>query len=156
MADNINTAPILSVIATSSSRIKDLTIKNGQLIFCQDKGRIAFDYKDKRVFYNQITIIDMEQERATLSNPMDGYYFVIDTAVLWQYQSGWRQLTSRPDEVVRIGVTLPELGQAKSGVLYVSTGDKEISVYDENSNMYTPVSNYTEDVTDEDIEALFI
>ena len=45
---------IMSLIATSSARIRQLPIKNGQLVFVKDLGRIAFDYDDKRVFYNQI------------------------------------------------------------------------------------------------------
>lgn len=156
MADTVNaTAPTWSVIATTSSRVKELPIKNGQLIFVQDKGRIAFDFKDKRVFYNQITEIDTEQERATLSDPMYGYYFVIETAVLWTYQGEWIALTSRPEEVLFIGVELPELGQAKTGTLYVDIDDKEISVYDEESNTYITVSNYTGEISDADIEELF-
>ena len=51
MAETVNTAPF-SVIATTSERLSNLVIKNGQLIFIQDKHRIAFDFKDKRTFYN--------------------------------------------------------------------------------------------------------
>ena len=69
---------VMSLVATSSSRIRELTIKDGQLIFIQDLGRIAFDYKGQRVFYNQIVELETEAERQTLDNPLDGYYFVID------------------------------------------------------------------------------
>ena len=51
MADN-NTNPILSVCATTGERVKELTIKDGQLIFVQDKHRIALDFNGKRTFYN--------------------------------------------------------------------------------------------------------
>ena len=44
---------VMSLVATSSSKIRQLTIKNGQLIFIQDVGRIALDLNNKRVFYNQ-------------------------------------------------------------------------------------------------------
>ena len=120
MADVNSTKNILSLIATSSSRIKDLVIKDSQLIFIQDLGRIAFDFKGKRVFYNQIVELQTETERAKLDSPLSGYYFVIDTAVLWFYQDGWMQITGRPQEVVSIGVELPELGQAKDNILYVN------------------------------------
>ena len=40
----------LKVIATSSSRIRDLIIRDNQLIFIRDLGRIAFDSNGKRVF----------------------------------------------------------------------------------------------------------
>lgn len=144
-----------NVIATSSSRVKDLVIKNGQLIFIQDKGRIAFDFNDKRVFYNQIIELETEYERATLSTPAYGYYFVIDSAVLWRYDDGWTQITNAPEEVVFIGVELPELGQAKTGMLYVNKAEKEISIYDESVNSYVVVSDCTNEVSDEDIESLF-
>ena len=151
--DTANTKAIMSLVATTSSKIKDLVIKNGQLIFIQDVGRIAFDFKDKRVFYNQIVELDTEVERLALDSPLSGYYFVIDTAVLWFYQDEWIQITERPEEVVFIGVELPELGQANK--IYVDKDDREISVWDEETDKYIVVSNYTEDVTNEDIESLF-
>ena len=155
MADVPATKNIMSLIATSSARIKDLLIKDGQLIFIQDLGRIAFDFKGKRVFYNQIVELQTEAERVMLDAPLAGYYFVIDTAVLWFYQDGWTQITEKPQEVVSIGVELPELGQAKENVLYVDKDDKEIAVFDKASNGYIIVSNYTHEVTDADIENMF-
>lgn len=146
------------IVATTSDKVKNLVIKNGQLIFVQDKGRVAFDFKDKRVFYNQITELDKEQERTSLSSPVNGYYFVIETAVLWLYNGEWIQITTPPRDVVFIGVELPELGQAKTGTLYVNKAEKEISVWDENTNSYVVVADKTEDVdtiTNDDINSLF-
>lgn len=158
MADMANNAPF-SVIATTASRVKDLIIKNGQIIFIQDKGRIAFDFKDKRVFYNQITELDTEYERLNLSSPLNGYYFIIETACLWFYHdSEWVQINSTPKEVIFIGVELPELGQAKTGTLYVNKAEKEISVWDEEKQNYNIVANYTEEtktIPIEDINSLF-
>ncbi len=153
MADTTSTKSIMSLIATTSSRIRDLIIKDGQLIFIQDLGRIAFDFKGKRVFYNQIVELNTEAERLALESPLDGYYFVIDEACLWFYQNGWIQITEKPKDIVFIGVELPELGQANK--IYVDTDDREISVWDEETGKYIVVSNYTEEVTDEDIEDLF-
>lgn len=149
-----NTAKsIMSLIATTSSRIRDLVIKNGQLIFIQDLGRIAFDFNDKRVFYNQIVELDSDVERQSLTSPLSGYYFVIDRAELWFYQDEWIKITEKPEEVIFIGVELPELGQADT--LYVDKDDREISIWDEESGQYIAVSNYTNEVTDQDIEDLF-
>jgi hypothetical protein len=155
MEDMNTTKSIMSLIATSSTRIKDLVIKDGQLIFIQDLGRIAFDFKGKRVFYNQIVELPTESERIKLNCPLSGYYFVIDTAVLWFYQDGWTQVTGKPDEVISIGVELPELGQAKDNVLYINKAEKEIAVFDKASNEYIIVSDYTNEVTDTDIADLF-
>ena len=154
MADTTNKS-ILSLIATKSSRIKDLVIKNGQLIFIQDLGRIAFDFNDKRVFYNQIVELEKEVDRLNLESPLSGYYFVIDTGVLWFYKEEWIQITEKPKEVICIDVELPALGQAKEGTLYVNKAEKEIAIFDSTSNEYIIVSDYTHEVSNEDIEKLF-
>ena len=143
----------LKVIATSSSRIRDLIIRDNQLIFIRDLGRIAFDSKGKRVFYNQIVELETEADRLALVNPIGGYYFVIGSACLWFYKNEWTQITERPEEVLFVGVELPELGQ--EGKLYIDTDDREISVWDDETDTYITVSNYTAEVTNEDIEDLF-
>ena len=145
----------LKVIATSSSRIRELPIKSGQLIFIQDLKRIAFDFNNKRVFYNRITELDSEADRLALENPLNGYYFVIGSACLWRYQGEWIQITEKPQEVVFIGVELPELGSAKEGTLYVNKAEKEISVFDNDSNKYVVVADVTDEATKDDIEKLF-
>lgn len=146
---------IMSLIATSSARIRQLPIKNGQLVFVKDLGRIAFDYDDKRVFYNQIVELETEADRLTLDEPLNGYYFVIGSGCLWFYKDEWIQITEKPESVLCIDVELPQLGQAKEGVLYVDKAQKEIAVFDSASNEYVIVSNYTNEVTDDDIVNMF-
>ena len=143
---------VLSVCATTGSRLSDLVIKDGQLIFVQDKHRIAFDFKGRRVFYNQIEEIATEEERKGLE-PEDGvFYFVIDTAVLWRYQGRWVQLTTPPKDVIFIGVELPELGSANT--LYVNkTGC--ISIWDEETLGYIIVATKSGSIDEADISALF-
>lgn len=144
---------VMSLIATTSSRIRDLIIKDGQLIFIQDLGRIAFDFKGQRVFYNQIVELDTEAERLALDSPLNGYYFVIDSACLWFYKNEWIQITEKPEEILFIGTELPQLGQ--QGKLYINTNDREISVWDEETDKYITVSNYTQEISELDIESLF-
>lgn len=146
---------VMSLVATSSSRIRQLPIKNGQLVFIQDLGRIAFDYKDKRVFYNQIVELETEADRLLIEDPLSGYYFVIGSACLWFYKDGWTQITERPDDILFIGVELPQLGQAKEGTLYINKAEKEIAVFDSEENDYIIVSNYTKEATAEEIKNLF-
>jgi hypothetical protein len=143
----------MSLVATSSSKIRQLTIKDGQLIFVQDLGRIALDFNGKRVFYNQIVELEGEAQRQSLIEPLDGYYFVVDEACLWFYKNGWTQITGRPNEVLFVGVENPQLGSANK--LYVDVDDKEISVWDETTGTYIAVANYTMEVSDSDIEGLF-
>ena len=146
---------VMSLVATSSSRIRQLPIKNGQLVFIQDLGRIAFDYNDKRVFYNQIVELETEAERIMMDEPLNGYYFIIGSGCLWFYKDGWTQITEKPESVLCIDVELPQLGQAKEGTLYVNKTDREIAVFDSASNNYIIVSDYTNDASAEDIESLF-
>lgn len=154
MADITNTNPILSLYATTGEQVKNLPIKDGNLIFVQDKHRIALDFGGKRRFYNQIEELNTEAERQSLLAPVSGmYYFIIDTATLWTYQSEWIQITSKPEEIVFIGATLPELGNEQT--LYVNKADKNISIFDSESNAYVVVSDVTQECEDSDIESLF-
>ena len=59
MAETANKAP-MSVVVTTSERLSSLLIQNGQLVFVKDKRRIAFDWNDKRTFYNQITELESD------------------------------------------------------------------------------------------------
>lgn len=153
MAD-LTMKPVLSVCATVGSKLSDLTIKDGQLTFVRDKHRIALDFGGKRTFYNQIEELATEGARTSLLAPVTGlFYFVIETAVLWTYQNGWIQITTPPREVVFFGTELPELGVTKT--LYVDTTKKEISIWDSNTSAYVVVADKTNELTAEDIDALF-
>ena len=143
----------LKIIATSSSRIRNLIIRDNQLIFIRDLGRIAFDSQGKRTFYNQIVEVETEADRLALVNPIQGYYFVIGSARLYFYKNEWIPITEKPDEILFVGVELPELGQ--EGKLYIDTDDREISVWDEELDAYVVVADKTHEVTVEDIENLF-
>lgn len=144
----------VKVIATSSSRVKELPIKTGQLIFVQDLKRIAFDFNNRRVFYNQIVELETDYDRVSLEEPLTGYYFIIETATLWHFKEEWVQISGSPKEIIFIGAELPTLGQKSN--LYVNTSDKEISIWNDEQNKYIVVSDCTKEITEEDIEALFI
>lgn len=156
MADStIKTFP--QFIATVSDKVKDLVIKDGQLIFIQDEGRIALDYKGKRTFYNQIIELETEIERENLSTPANGkYYFVIETAVFWRYYNGWQQLTNTPEEILFIGTEMPELGKPNKLYVNKTTDNESISIWDENTDSYKVVADKTQTISTEEVSALFI
>ena len=55
------------IVATTGDKIKSLGIKDGQLIFIQDEGRVAFDFNGTRVFYdNSGELKDIYSKIATL------------------------------------------------------------------------------------------
>lgn len=146
---------VLSVCATTSERVKELPIKDAQIIFVRDKRKIAYDFGGKRRFYNEIEILESDDERTSLENPeTEQYYFVIKTAVLWQYREGeWVQLTTSPEEILFIGTELPELGSAKT--LYVNRANKNISVWDQDMNAYVVVAEHRDEISEEFIDSLF-
>lgn len=149
------TRPVLSVIATTRKRLPDLAIKNAQLIFVRDAQTIAFDFGGVRTFYNQVITVQTEAERNAIETPQQGlFYFVVESAILWTYENGWVQVTTRPEDVVCIGTEFPELGNAKT--LYVNKKEKHISVWDVDSTSYVTVGNVSTEMTEEDIDKLFV
>lgn len=155
MADT-NVKTVLSACATVGSKLSDLPIKDGQLIFVQDKHKIALDFGGKRVFYNKIEELATENARTSLLAPVAGlFYFVVETAVFWTYRDGWVQLTTPPREVVFFGTELPALGTAN--ILYVDHESKQISIWDDNIKAYVVVADKTNAVEmgADDIAALF-
>ena len=99
MAD-LTATPVLSAIATANSKLSELPVKDGQLIFVQDKNTIALDFGGKRVLYKQIEEISTEASRVSMLAPVNGhYYFVVETGVMWTYRDGWVQITSTPSEI---------------------------------------------------------
>ena len=145
---------VLSVIGTVKSKLSDLSIKNGQLIFVQDSQKIALDFNGKRVFYNQIVILKTEQERQELLAPVEGlFYFVLGTAVLWTYSTDWIQVTNSPEEILFVGTTLPELGSEKT--IYVNKANKNISIWDKETNTYIIVGESTGSISNRDNTFLF-
>lgn len=91
---------LLSVVETTASRLPNLSIKDGQLIFVKDKQKIVLDLDGKRKFYNQINVLQTDEERLALLAPIPGaYYFVLSTIVLWTFLEGWIQITAPPNEI---------------------------------------------------------
>lgn len=67
----------LSLRTTTSDKINDLAIKNGQMIFVYDTNRLAFDYKDERAYYSQIiTKTGDVTSPITLSDLDEGIYSI--------------------------------------------------------------------------------
>lgn len=156
MADFVQTNTPISVIATTFEKIGTIAPVPGQFTIATDRGLVCFDDLDgKRSFMHGIETIDWDAERKEMVSPVENkIYFVLDTAIFWSYQNGtWVQLTHKPEEVVYIGVALPEVG--KEGVLYADKAAKSIAVWDESERTYSPVANYCELASESDILEMF-
>jgi hypothetical protein len=159
MADTTSKS-VLKLIATTSSKIRDLVIEDGNLVFLYDIGRIALDYKGKRTFYNQIVELDREVDRLALDSPLSGYYFVISTGCLWHYEEDkdeWTPITGAPSEVVFVGdeTLFPELGSANKIYVNTTEGAENISVWSEELGAYVVVADKTQEISEDDILSLF-
>ena len=64
------TKPIIDVISTTNSKLSNLPIKDGQLIFVHDSKKIALDYKNVRTVYEQIQVLEKESNRTELIAPI--------------------------------------------------------------------------------------
>lgn len=116
----------MKFIATTSDKILTIAKASGQLIFSRDNRTIYLDVDaNTRVEYRSIIPISTEEYRQSIVSPVDGFYFVEETAVLWNYVSseGWRQLTQIPDEKLQFYNStseFPNIGAIRT--LYVIPG----------------------------------
>lgn len=131
MADS-TAKTVLSAIATSNSKLSELSVKDGQLIFVQDKNTIAFDFGGRRRLYRQIEEISTEAARTSILAPVTGcYYFVVETSVLWTYQNGWVQITMAPNNIKDYSDTALEDAKAYADEI----GKRATGSVDENGNI---------------------
>lgn len=111
----------IKFISTVDSKLSQLDIQNGQLIFVGDTRKIYLDFNGIRTEYSQIIPLGKESDRLNYLSPITGFYFVKETAVLWRVEQGeWIQLTEPPREwiVYTTYNTLPK--QGKLNTLYIT------------------------------------
>lgn len=129
---------VLNAVYTVESKLADLSIKNGQLIFISDTNQICLDFNNKRTIYDQIVTLESENERTSILAPSDLFYFVKETGVLWRYTSGdWIQLTTNPAiNIVYADNKSDFPSNGKGYVLYISTQSNMIYRWDSVSHTY--------------------
>ena len=128
---------IMKAISTVDSKLSTLEQKDGQLIFCKDTRRILLDLNGVRTAYEEITIIDTESQRTEMLAPVEAFYFVMDTHILWRYSGEWIQITSQPATVVYISETyleFPSVGDSHQ--IYIDIGNNAIYRWDDTAIKY--------------------
>lgn len=128
---------ILKVISTNDSQLSKLPIKNGQLIFAHDKQQIYLDVQNKRTCYEQIVTLNTEEQRTSLLAPIDGFYFIMETAILWRYSDDWIQITSQPAKQIVLEdsyLKFPVVGNENQ--IYIDTTENATYHWDEQSVKY--------------------
>lgn len=132
---------IVKVYSTVAAKLPQLAVTDGQLIFCRDTRTIYLDMAGVRVGYTDITTLASETERTGLLAPVEGYYYVDETNLMWRYNGKWTRINSADSEVIFFGdvSSFPDTGS--SNRLYVS--DNAIYRWDAISRKYVVVSNKT-------------
>jgi hypothetical protein len=136
-------ANVMKVYTTVATKLSSLPVQDGQLIFVSDTRQIYLDFSGTRVSYNIIQTFNTDEDRATWLVPIEGFYFVKSTGVLWNYSSGWTQLS--PDNLNQIffGETIDDFPTLGNECLLYITDDATYK-WDVLTGSYKMVSNKTE------------
>ena len=94
---------LFKIISTSSNKVEQLPKKYGQLILVKDTHEIYFDNGDNnRILYQQITILDTDDQRTSLTSPEKGLYFIKETFSFWYYDTSWSPITNSSTDQIFI------------------------------------------------------
>lgn len=132
---------IVKFYYTVNSKLAELPIVDGQVIFVSDTKKFYLDMNGLRLGYSDIQVLATDNDRTSMLAPVEGFYFVDDTNVLWRYKGGWKQVT--PDNVTPIVFAefedFPPTG--KENTLYV-TNDATYR-WDTLTSQYICIANKT-------------
>lgn len=125
----------MKFIATTSDKLQNITIASGQLIFSRDNRVIYLDVEGERISFQQIITLNNEEARQNLTSPVQGFYFIKDTKILWNYENSiWTQITESPKENLIFANYKDFPIQGEQNVLYVD--NKKIYQWDEKIQDY--------------------
>ncbi|MBQ8792892.1 MAG: hypothetical protein IJZ62_04765 [Clostridia bacterium] len=140
----MTTAPA-KLYYTTASKLPELQIANGQIIFTSDTHTIYLDMKGYRHSYSTIQVFEKEQNRLDVFAPVEGFYFVIETGIMWRYNGGntpgWVQITPSNLEPIMFFDSvgdLPPTGVANT--LYCTDN----AIYNWKNQSYNMIANKNE------------
>ncbi len=132
----------MKLIYALASKLNDLPISNGQIIYAPDDNIICLDMRNQRFTYKTIRTFATDAERLAATSASVGFYYVEETNIIWRktLNGTWKQVTSSKMKSVVYGHTeldFPQIGE--EGVLYYS--DRGIYRWDPQSEKYILISN---------------
>ena len=91
-----NTNTRVTIVKSNKSLLESTPINNGAVYFIQDTKELFFDFESIRTEIKDILTLATDDERTSiLFVPLNKFYFILDTQVLWFYKDGtWYQVTS--------------------------------------------------------------
>lgn len=136
----------LKVISTINTKLPELEIKNGQMIFVKDTHSLYLDMGNIRTQYRDITILQTESARENLLAPATGFYFCVASDVLWYYQDQWVQITNQPAaQVVTMASYLEFPSIGSESVIYIDKEANKTYRWDDSDLKYYVIgSNYND------------
>lgn len=138
MSSTIGTITPQSFVVTTSDKLSSLGVKNGQEVYVKDKGKIYYDWDNKRKAYHDVIELATNADRLSLEDPYTNkLYIVMENCTLWQYDgTSWHSLITEPSVIFVGSEGFPTIGNGS--VLYVS--GTQLYKYDTNSKAYVEIA----------------
>lgn len=135
-------AAIVKCYSTLGSKLSQLPVSDGNLIFTTDTHTVYLDMNGSRIAYTDINVLPLESNRTSILAPVEGFYYIEETNILWRYKEGWKKIT--PDNVSPLFFgeysSFPEKGSENT--LYVS--NDATYKWDSLTSTYVCIANKTE------------
>lgn len=133
---------IVKFYHTTQSKLAQLPVSDGNLIFVTDTKKMYLDINGNRLGYQDIQILPTETDRTSILAPIEGFYYVEETNILWRYKEGWKKVTPDNLSPLFFGAYEDFPPTGNSNVLYIS--DDATYKWDSLTSTYICVSNKTE------------
>lgn len=133
---------IVKFYHTTQSKLAQLPVSDGNLIFVTDTKKMYLDINGNRLGYQDIQVLPTETDRTSILAPIEGFYYVEETNILWRYKEGWKKVTPDNLSPLFFGAYEDFSPTGKSNVLYIS--DDATYKWDSLTSTYICVSNKTE------------
>ena len=133
---------IVKFYHTTQSKLAQLPVSDGNLIFVTDTKKMYLDINGNRLGYQDIQVLPTETDRTTILAPIEGFYYIEETNILWRYKEGWKKVTPDNLSPLFFGAYEDFPPTGNSNVLYIS--DDATYKWDSLTSTYICVSNKTE------------
>lgn len=135
-------AAIVKAYSTTNSKLSQLPVSDGNLIFVKDTHTIYLDLNGNRLAYTDIVVLPKETDRTSILAPIEGFYYVEETDIFWRYKEGWKQITPENINPLFFGDYEDFPSTGKDNVLYIS--DEATYKWDSLTSTYICIANKTE------------
>ena len=90
-----NTNVQFVAVNLNKTTLENTNIQNGAVYFVEDTKELFYDFGSKRTEVKDILILQTDAERTSiLFTPLNKFYFIIETQILWLYKDGaWYQVS---------------------------------------------------------------